>query len=86
MFNTQVNYITPCPKLIKAMNIQKLRKTAPNVNYIKPQLEMLEMDVEGVLCNSFTTGYPDDPNAGKPGETVGGGGIVGRSSKVRTRR
>ena len=31
------------------MNMFKVRKSASNVNYIKPELEMLEMEAEGSL-------------------------------------
>jgi hypothetical protein len=69
------------------MNIQKSSKTASNVNYIKPELEMVEMEVESVLCISFSTGDDKtDPNAGKPAGTGGGDEISGSSSRPRTRR
>ena len=70
------------------MNIAKVCNSAAFVNYVKPGLEMLEMEVEGVLCSSkFTTGDDDtDPNAGKPPGTGGGSEIIGSSSRPRTRR
>ena len=69
------------------MNITKVRNSAAIVNYVKPGLEMVEMEIESVLCISFSTGTDDtDPNAGKPAGTGGGGGVEGRSSRVRTKR
>jgi hypothetical protein len=34
------------------MNIAKVRNSAAIVNYVKPGLEMVEMETEGVLCGS----------------------------------
>ena len=68
------------------MNIAKVCNSADFVNYVKPGMEMLEMEVEGVLCNSFTAGLPDDPDLGKPVQPGGGGGISGSAYKPRTRR
>ena len=68
------------------MNIAKVRNSADFVNYVKPGMEMVEMDIEGVLCNSFTIGAPEDPDLGKPAQPGGGGGISGSTSKPRTRR
>jgi hypothetical protein len=34
------------------MNIAKVKNSADFVNYVKPGLEMVEMDIEGVLCAS----------------------------------
>ena len=69
------------------MNIQKVSKTASNVNYIKPELEMVEMEIESVLCISFTSGG-EAPEEGDGGPAIpgGGGGVEGRSSRARTKR
>ena len=52
------------------MNITKVRNSAAIVNYTKPGLEMVEMDIEGVLCAS------DQPArvgiSGTPGGFTGG--------------
>ena len=69
------------------MNIAKVRNSADFVNYVKPGMEMVEMEVEGVLCASFTTGYPDDETGlGEPVQPGGGGGIKGSAYKPRTIR
>ena len=34
------------------MNIAKVKNSATIVNYVKPGLEMVEMETEGVLCAS----------------------------------
>jgi len=70
------------------MNIAKVSKTAAIVNYVKPGLEMVEMEVEGAILGlSFNTGKDvEDPDAGKPPVVDGGGGISGRSSRARTKR
>jgi len=68
------------------MNIAKVKNSADFVNYVKPGMEMLEMEVEGVLCNSFTAGLPDDPELGKPDRPAGGGGVSGSTSRPRTIR
>jgi hypothetical protein len=34
------------------MNIAKVKNSADFVNYVKPGMEMVEMDIEGVLCAS----------------------------------
>jgi len=48
------------------MNIQKSSKTASIVNYIKPGLEMVEMETEGSLLLTASGG-------GAPGMGAGGG-------------
>jgi hypothetical protein len=69
------------------MNISKVRNSAAIVNYVKPELEMVEIEVESVLCISFSTGDDNtDPNAGKPAGTGGGDEISGSSYRPRTRR
>ena len=67
------------------MNITKVSKTAAFVNYVKPGIEMLEMEVEGAIL-MFST---DNGSGGGDGEAAGGdplGGSDLRSSKPRIRR
>ena len=68
------------------MNIAKVKNSADFVNYVKPEMEMVEMDIEGVLCASFTAGGEDDPTLGQPDRPAGGGGISGSAYKPRTKR
>ena len=74
------------------MNIAKVRNSAAFVNYVKPQLEMVEMEVEGSLLltasDTFTTDPNANPDAGKP---AGGGGLPEgpgglKSSRPKIRR
>jgi hypothetical protein len=78
------------------MNIAKVSKTADFVNYVKPGLEMVEMETENSLLltasgggnNSFTTDPNANPDAGK---VAGGGGLPEgpgglRSSRPKIRR
>jgi hypothetical protein len=69
------------------MNIAKVRNSAAFVNYVKPKLEMLEMEIESVLCMSFTSGGegPKEGDGG-PAPSEGGGGVESRSSRSRIRR
>jgi len=67
------------------MNISKVRNSASIVNYVKPELEMVEMEVEGAIL-MFSTGNPEKPGGGEPGETTGGSEFELRSSKPRVRR
>ena len=69
------------------MNIEKVCNSAAFVNYEKPEMEMVEMEIESVLCVSFNTGDGNkDDDGSKPPVVDGGGGISGRSSRVRTKR
>ena len=80
------------------MNIAKVSKTADFVNYVKPELEMVEMEVEGaILGNSVIVDWPgtggagDGSNSGGPGGSTGYGdggnsGAVGSSYRPRTKR
>jgi hypothetical protein len=69
------------------MNIAKVKNSADFVNYVKPGMEMVEMEIESVLCVSLTAGFDDEvPGAGEPDRPIGGGGIKGSASKPRTRR
>ena len=73
------------------MNMQNARKMTSNVNYVKPELEMLEMVVEGAIL-TFSTGpggdepptKPGDPGA--PGGIGGGGGMDLSSSRPKVKR
>ena len=77
------------------MNIAKVSKTAAFVNYVKPGLEMVEMETENSLLltasdgdNIFTTNPGANPDAGKP---AGGGGLPEgpgglKSSRPKIRR
>ena len=63
------------------MNIAKVKNSAAFVNYVKPGLEMVEMETEGVLCGSGggTSGpMPGLPQTGpSEGSTIGGNGQGG---------
>ena len=37
------------------MNIAKVKNSADFVNYVKPGMEMVEMEVEGAILNNSTT-------------------------------
>jgi len=74
------------------MNIAKVKNSADFVNYVKPELEMLEMEVEGAIL-MFSTGRPGGDNGGsnnegggKPADLEGGPSFELRSSKPRVRR
>jgi len=69
------------------MNDQKVCKMAKNVNYAKPEVEMVELEIEGSL---LTTGSGPifGGGGGKPeleGPEDGGGGDF-RSSRPRVKR
>ena len=68
------------------MNDQKVCKMAKNVNYAKPEVEMVELEIEGSL---LTTGSGldfggKDPELEGPGGGGGGGDL--RSSRPRVKR
>ena len=72
------------------MNMQNARKMTSNVNYVKPELEMLEMVVEGAIL-TFSTGpeigpptKPGDPGA--PGAIEGTGELDLFSSRPKMKR
>ena len=67
------------------MNIAKVKNSAAFVNYVKPGIEMLEMEVEGAIL-MFST-IPE--SGGGDGEAAGGdplGGSDLRSSRPKIRR
>jgi len=71
------------------MNISKVRNSAGFVNYIKPQLEMVELEVENNLLTTgsgggFWTG--DEGPTSDPGGGEGIGGTDLRSSRPKIRR
>ena len=52
------------------MNIAKVRNSADFVNYVKPGMEMVEMEVESVLCTS--TSPSNVTISGRPNSFAGG--------------
>jgi hypothetical protein len=61
------------------MNIPKVCNSAEFVNYVKPEVTMIEMEIEGsLLLTASDTGsgpVPDMGSGGKDnGSTIGGGG------------
>jgi hypothetical protein len=69
------------------MNIAKVRNSADFVNYVKPGMEMVDLEIEAaILSKSITTGYDDDPTLGEPVQPGGGGGIKGSAYNPRTKR
>ena len=78
------------------MNIAKVKNSADFVNYVKPELEMVEMEVEGAILSESGSGWVVGPPGG--GTDTGGGGQTGpaelggigegslSSSRPRTRR
>jgi hypothetical protein len=78
------------------MNIAKVSKTAAIVNYVKPGLEMVEIEVEGAILGTsggsgWVVGPPGggtDTGGGQTGpadlEGIGEGSLS--SSRPRTRR
>ena len=71
------------------MNIAKVKNSAAIVNYVKPGLEMVEMEVENsLLLTASNPGGPifggEDPELGGPGDISGGGDF--RSSRPRLKR
>jgi hypothetical protein len=68
------------------MNIAKVRNSASNVNYVKPGLEMVEIEVEGAILGlSFKTDL-DNPGDNWVPETENGGSLNGRSGRARVKR
>jgi len=69
------------------MNTQNVMKMTTIVNYVKPELELIEMEAEGSLLltasGDFSTG---GGGGGEPGGSEGGGGVELRSSKPRITR
>jgi len=67
------------------MNDQKVCKMARNVNYIKPEVSLIEMEIEGnLLLTASGLGFDQkDPELEGPGD--GGGGDF-RSSRPRVKR
>jgi len=69
------------------MNIAKVKNSAAIVNYVKPGLEMVDLEIEAaILSKSITTGDGPDPDAGKPVQPGGGGGASGSTYRPRTIR
>ena len=69
------------------MNIAKVSKTAAFVNYVKPELEMLEMEVEGaILGMSFTGDFGGNDGTNTIPETENDGSLAGRSKRARVKR
>ena len=62
------------------MNITKVRNSAAIVNYAKPGLEMVEMDIEGVLCTS------GDPTTTTLRVGSNAGGFEGQTKQTATRK
>ena len=61
------------------MNIAKVCNSAAIVNYVKPGLNFIEMEVEGAILGTSGGGtsgpMPDLPQTGpSEGSTIGGGG------------
>jgi hypothetical protein len=61
------------------MNIAKVKKTVAFVNYVKPEVEMVEIEVEGAILGTSGGGtsgpMPGLPQTGpSEGSTIGGGG------------
>jgi len=54
------------------MNIQNVMKTASIVNYVKPKLEMLEMETEGSLLLTASTQPASVGIKSTPGTFTGG--------------
>jgi len=72
------------------MNIEKVCNSAGFVNYIKPQLEMVDLEVENSLLltasgGGFGTGGTD-PNGSDPGGGDSAGGSELKSSRPKIRR
>jgi hypothetical protein len=81
------------------MNIAKVSKTAAFVNYVKPELAIVEMEVEGAILGTSGGGgnsvEVDWDGTGPGGPTPGGStgygdggnsGAVGSSYRPRTKR
>jgi len=69
------------------MNIEKVRNSAAFVNYVKPELEMVDLEVENSLLLTASGPGPIFPG-GDPeleGPDLGGGGDF-RSSRPRVKR
>jgi hypothetical protein len=79
MFNTQVNFDNPLSLLIKSMDIAKARNSASFVNYVKPGIEMLEMEIEGSLLLT-ASGDPGSVRFGGSVSGAGGNAVPGASN------
>ena len=62
------------------MNIVKVMNSAAFVNYVKPGLEMVEMETEGVLCTS------GDPTSTTLRVGSNAGGFEGQTKQTATRK
>ena len=62
------------------MNIAKVKNSADFVNYVKPEMEMVEMDIEGVLCTS------GDPTTTTLRVGSNAGGFEGQTKQTATRK
>ena len=74
------------------MNIAKVSKTAAIVNYVKPGLEMVEMEIEGAILSesgkglSFTGHLNGNGGPNRAPETTNLGHLSGRSGNSRVKR
>jgi len=78
------------------MNIAKVKNSAAFVNYVKPELEMLEMEIEGAILSesgngngnglSFTGHLNGNGGPNRAPETTNLGHLSGRSGNSRVKR
>ena len=71
------------------MNIEKVCISADFVNYVKPQLEMVDLEVENNLLMTASgggLGTGGEPPTSEPGGGDGVGGTDLRSSRPKIRR
>jgi hypothetical protein len=70
------------------MNMLKVCNSADFVNYVKPQLEMVDLEVENSLLTKSGGGFwtGDEPPTSDPAGGEGIGGSELRSSRPKIRR
>jgi len=69
------------------MNITKVKNLTANVNYVKPGMEMVEMETEGsLLLTASFTGTIGEKGDNQVPETINDGSLSGRSGRARMKR
>jgi hypothetical protein len=69
------------------MNIAKVSKTTAFVNYVKPGMEMVDLETEGsLLLTASFIGTIGEKGDNQVPETINDGSLSGRSGRARMKR
>jgi len=67
-------------------NVTNLLKTVAHIDYVKPYVELVDMEVEGAILGLSFTSDLDNKGDNTVPETGNGGSISGRSGRARVKR